>query len=92
MWHEREEKPHQHKKENRAKQHNQRQNRRVADAADLPFLSPTFQRAVQRPPQETKAGDRNDQKEEDALVNMVQDVVAHLMPHHRLNLFRRAAP
>ena len=65
---------------------------RIADAANLPLFAP----ALERPVRATSTGKAKAititiRKNSEAFVDVIEDVVAHLMTHHRLNFFGRAA-
>src|ERR1700691_5940737 len=77
--------------ENREDQQYEREHCNIADASNLPFFSPAFQRPVERPAQQGKSHDDHDENEEHVFVNVMQDVVAHLMSHHGLDFFGRSA-
>src|SRR4051794_38382574 len=80
-----------HEKENRAPQNNQWQDGEISKSTNLPLLSPASQRPLQRRSQQGKAEKEHNPEEDDALVNVVQDVVSHFVSHDRLNLFGRSA-
>src|SRR5579883_135904 len=64
----------------------------IANAANLPFLTPAFQTPLQRPEQQGEEDHINHGEEQDVLVDVIQDIVSHLMAHDGLDLLGRSAP
>src|ERR1017187_5465820 len=67
------------KSEDGHQQHNQRQHSRIANVADLPFLSPTLERPAQRPLQQGECDHDDHAEKQGIFVNVMKNVVAHLM-------------
>src|SRR5713101_7820831 len=80
----------QHKDEDQPHEYDQWKHRSIADAANLPPLSPLCQRPVEHPIEKGKQGEDADGKKEGTLIHVVEHIVSHLVSHYRLNLFRRA--
>src|SRR5437762_1078861 len=81
----------QHKKENRKHQDSQRQCGNITDFVNSPLLAPTLNARDHAPVKKGKSNHREHAAEEHILVNVVQDVMTHLVSHHRLDFFGRAA-
>src|ERR1700691_2279086 len=79
------------KSEDGDQQKHERQHGGVANASDLPFLSPALQTPVQRPLQQREEDYDDHAKEENVLINVVKNVMPHLVSHDPLYLFRRTA-
>src|ERR1700760_4182415 len=77
-----------HEEKRGGDEEDQRENGDVGDPIDVPLRAPTRERPVQPPTKYREKRHDYHEDEKRVFINMIQNVVAHLVAHYGLNFFR----